>query len=157
LAGVALEERRFSDAERWANAGLEILVKHLIVVFEPAAHIALARAFLAQDRREEARREILLAAGLARRLQLHREQLEVAILGARLNAASKKKGDVDKALRALKKVISDAVDLNLKYQEFRARQAMAEIEIAAGLRTGQSRLAALKRDADTLGFGLFTR
>jgi tetratricopeptide (TPR) repeat protein len=157
LAGVAVEERQSSEAERLARDAVELFQKLRIALYEPAAHIALARALLAQDRREEARREIALAAEQARRLQLHREQLEAAILSERLNAASKKKGDVDKALRAFKKIISDAVDLKLRYQEFRARQAMAEIELAAGIRAGQADLAALKQDAGNAEFGLFTR
>jgi len=157
LAAVALEERRFSDAERWAKAALDIFAKQLIALSEPAAHIALARVFLAQDRRGEARREIDLAAEFAYRHGHHREQLEAAILSARLNAASKKKADADKALRALKKVRSDAVELKLKYQEFLARQAMAEIKIAARLPEGEADLAALKQEADKLGYGLFTR
>ena len=64
---------------------------------------------------------------------------------------------MEKALADLKKMTADAVRLELKYQEFRARQAIAEIEIAAGLRQGQADLAALKKDAGEAGFGLFIR
>jgi hypothetical protein len=157
LGAVALEDKRFSEAEQLAQEALSIFRKHRIALFEPAARIALARALLGQNKTQEARGEIERAAELARGLQLHREELEAAVLSARLDATSKKRNDVDKALGDLKKITSDAVRLELKYQEFRARQAIAEIEIAAGIRAGQTDLAALKQDAGNAGFGLFTR
>jgi tetratricopeptide (TPR) repeat protein len=157
LAAVAVEGARFSTAEQLAKGALDIFVKHGIALFEPAARIALARALLAQDRRDEAKTELERADQLARRLQLGREKLEVAILSARLDAASKKRATVESAVVALKKTASDAARLELKYQELLARQAMAEIEIVAGIPAGQAHWAALQQDAAMSGFGLFTR
>jgi TolB-like protein len=157
LAAVAIEEGRSADAEQLAHAGLDTLRKLGIAGYQPGAHSLLGRALLAQGKHKEARDEIVRAGELARGLSNYREELEAAILGARLRAVSKKKNDMEKALADLKKITADAVRLELKYQEFRARQATAEIEIAAGLRQGQADLAALKKDAGEAGFGLFTR
>ncbi len=157
LAAVAVEGARFSTAEQLGRGALDIFVKHGIALFEPAARIALARALLAQDRRDEAKTELERADQLARRLQLGREKLEVAILSARLDAASKKRAAVESAVVALKKTASDAARLELKYQELLARRAMAEIEIVAGIPAGQAHWAALQQDAAMSGFGLFTR
>jgi len=157
LASIAVEESRLAEAEQLAQTGLDIFVKRGIALFEPAARVMLARALFAEDKREAARVEIEGALDLARRLQLGRESLDAEILSARLVAASKKRADLEKALSALRKVASDASRLRLKYQEFRARQATAEIEIREGFPAGDAHWAALQQDAGRSGFGLFTR
>lgn len=157
LAAVALEGADFSTAEELAKEALDIFVKHGIALFEPAARIALARALLAQDRRDDAKAELERANQLARRLQLGRETLEAAVVSARLDAASKKRAAVESAVVALKKTASDAARLDLKFQELLARQAMAEIEIVAGIPAGQAHWAAHQQDAAMSGFGWFTR
>ncbi len=157
LAALAVEGADFPTAEQLARGALDIFVKRGIALFEPAARIALARALLAQDRRDEAKSELERADQLARRVQLGRERLEVAVLSARVDAASKKRAAVESAVVTLKKTASDAVRLELKYQELLARQAIAEIEIVAGIPTGQAHWAALQQDAAMSGFGLFKR
>ena len=157
LAAVALEGADLSNAEELAKEALDIFVKRGIALFEPSARIALARALLAQDRRDDAGGELERANQLARRLQLGRETLEAAVLSARLDAASRKRAAVESAVVALKKTASDAARLDLKFQELLARHAMAEIEIVAGIPAGQAHWAALQQDAAMSGFGWFTR
>src|SRR5262249_3409250 len=151
------EEMRLSEAERTARVALEIFLSHGIVLFEPDARIVLARALFAQDRNKEARAEVERAAELARGLELHRQELDAAVLTAQLDAATKKRADVEKALRGLKKTTSEAERLQLKHQEFHARRASAEIEITAGFPAGEAHLAALKQDAGRAGFGLYAQ
>ncbi|HEX4802949.1 MAG TPA: protein kinase, partial [Myxococcaceae bacterium] len=157
LAAVAVEGALVSTAQQLAKEALDIFVKRGIALFEPAARIGLARALLAENRRDEAKTELERADELARRLQLGREKLEVAVLSARLDAASKNRSTVESAVVALKTLASTAAQLKLKYQELLARQAMAEIEIVAGIPAGQAHWAALQQDAAMSGFGLFTR
>jgi TolB-like protein len=157
LASVAVEEMRFLEAERSATAALEIFLSQSIALFEPDARIALARALFGQDRNKEARAEIERAGELARGLQLRRQQLDAAVLVALLDAATKRRADIEKALSALRKITSDAERLQLKHQEFHARRATVEIEMTAGLPAGEAHFAALKQDAGKAGFGLYAQ
>jgi serine/threonine protein kinase/tetratricopeptide (TPR) repeat protein len=155
LAEVALAEKRFKDAEEMA-AGAIIQMKEVgLLRAEADARLVLGRATLAQGRREEATRAAERAAEISNQTSMHIQALGSSILRARILAASGQSGDIISALRLISQSISEARQRELRFVEFEARQAAAEIEMQAHRPEGRVHLNELKRAAAKAGFGLF--
>lgn len=140
----ALAREKFAEYRREARRDDELV-----------ASAVLARALLAQGKREEAREVLAATRGQAEATESPRARLCAAMVAARLRAAEESYGA---ARRALDAVVREATDLGLLALQLEARLALGEVELAAGERTaGRARLEALAEEARARGFGLIAR
>ena len=110
-------------------------------------------ALLAQNRRSDAEREISRARQLSHNTQSAVTRLDVAIAGARIEAA----GNADAALKSLEASRAEAVTRGIPKLEFQARRAMVDIERRRNPSVSTKLSEELKRDATRRGFGLYAR
>lgn len=153
LALLALEEGRPSDADAPLRDAVAVFAAQKAPENEAAARTALAAALLAQNRRADAEREIGRARGLSRNTQSAVTRLDVAIAGARIEAAS----NADAALKSLEASRAEAVTRGIPKFEFQARRAIVEIERRRNPQVGTKLSEELIRDAKRRGYGLYAR
>jgi serine/threonine protein kinase/tetratricopeptide (TPR) repeat protein len=155
LSDLALEEGRFSDAEAEARQALEGLRAGKDRKNEAVAEALLADALLAQKKLQEAQTLASQAQKLAAEGSDSDSQIYVALVDAKIRAASGKFSD---ATKLLKQIISDARKSALLARELEARFFLGETEVEEGdLAAGDAELRALQREANAKGFALIAR
>jgi DNA-binding winged helix-turn-helix (wHTH) protein/tetratricopeptide (TPR) repeat protein len=153
MAELDLESGQAASAEARIGECLAALHSQKRVGAELTARTLLARALLAQGKREEARREVEQGAPLAAASQSRARRLEFAIAAARVRAASGGLGDSAAAIKALEAVAAEGSRYGFAGLGFEAQLAMGEIELAAGRESaGLGRLRKLEREAQARGF-----
>ncbi len=122
---------------------------------EALAYAVLARSLLAQGRRAESEQPAERADRLAAKSEDRSVHLFVALDRARVLAAQGKSGEAKSRLRS---ALAEATRLHYCEYELKVRLALGEIETDSGdAAAGHARLEALKKDAQTKGFGLIAR
>jgi tetratricopeptide (TPR) repeat protein/tRNA A-37 threonylcarbamoyl transferase component Bud32 len=153
LAVVALEEGKSAEAETLARDAALVFVEQKVEDNEATAHATLALALAARDRGAEAAREIARARQLAKDQKSTLVRMDVALAGARVDAARDPSG----AVKTLESIRAEAVRRGVPNYEFLARRAIAEIEGRRTPSAGATLAAALRQDAKARGYGLYAR
>jgi tetratricopeptide (TPR) repeat protein len=153
LAALALEDGRGAEAEKLAREAVAMFASQSAPDSEAMARAMLALALQAQRRQSAAEAEAQRAVGLMRNPQHLLARLPVTIAAARVKSATNPKA----ALADLDAVRMAAVVHGIPQYEFESRRAAAEIEGRRSLAAGAALSAALRKDAQSRGFGLFAR
>jgi len=153
LAALALEDGRGAEAETLAREAVTLFASQSAPDNEAMSRATLALALQAQGKHGAAQAEAQRAVGLVRNPQHVLARLPVTIAAARVKSAT----DPKAALTDLERVRVDAVSHGIPRFEFEARRAAAEIEGRRSLSAGAALSAALRKDAQARGFGLFAR
>jgi len=154
LARLSFEEGHAQEAEETARKAREEFHKDGNMDDEIAADALLASILLSQARAADAQKEIGGEHELLAKNQDFSIQLYASIVSARVQAAS---GDFDNAVRRLGETISRAEKSGYAGMVLEGRLARGEIEIASGkVALGRSTLAAVRRDAQRMGYGLIS-
>jgi hypothetical protein len=106
----------------------------------------------AQNRGSDAAREMAQARQLAKDQKSTLVRMDVAIAGARVDAARD-----PSALKALESVHAEAVRRGIPKHEFEGRRAIAEIEGRRTPAAGVTLADELRQDAKARGYGLYAR
>ena len=155
LADLDLEEGRPGETERQARQSIEEFRKAKDPDTQAGAEILLVHALLAQHKTEEARTVIADAQKLAGKGGTRSTQIDVAIGGAEVQAAS---GRPVEAAQSLKQVVVDCRKTGFAPLEFDARLALGEAEVkTANSGDGRAELKRLEQDARAKGFLLIAR
>jgi eukaryotic-like serine/threonine-protein kinase len=150
LARIALEERRFGEAEALARTALAEFRAEKLRENEVLARVVLARTYLAEGKTREATKEIDQASGLALKSSFLGVRLSFAIAAARVSGDA---GKIPEALKSLREVSAEAERLGYREFQFEARLAIGEIELRAGRAAdGRTRLQGLAKEAKNAGF-----
>ena len=153
LAVVALEEGDSAEAETLAREAALVFVEQKVQDNEATARATLALALEARDRDADAAREIARARQLAKDQKSTLVRMDVALAGARVDAARDPSG----AVKTLESVRAEAVRRGVPKYEFLARRAIAEIEDRRTPPAGAKLAEALRQDAKARGYGLYAR
>jgi eukaryotic-like serine/threonine-protein kinase len=153
IAALAIEEGRGADAEKLAREAVAMFASQSAPDSEAMARATLALALSTQGRRGAAEAEAQRAVALIRNPQHLLARLPVTIAAARVQSATNPKA----ALADLDTARMDAVVHGIPRYEFEARRAAAEIEGRRSLSAGAALSAALRKDAQARGFGLYAR
>ena len=155
LALVAVEEKRFVQAEAQAKQAAQEYRSENASTNEAFALGIAAESLLRQGRLVEAQSTIDRAAMVAQKSDDRATRLWVAIMGARVRAATGKPAE---AMEALATVLAEATKLGLVDYQFESRLALGEIEMKSGKpAAGRARLETLQKEAKAKGFGLIAR
>ncbi len=155
LSNVAIEEGNPAVAEALLQKAIAQFQEDKMSDEELGAHTARARAFLAEGKVTDARREINAAQAIAAKASHRGPRLEFAIVAARLHAAL---GENDGAKKELQSALDQADQMGFLEYQFEARLALGEIEMkSAEPATGRASLATLEKDATAKGFLLVAR
>jgi len=153
LAALAIEDGRGADAEKLARDAVAMFASQSAPDSEAIARATLAVALQAQGRHAAAEAEARRAVALIRNPQHLLARLPVTIAAARVKSQTNPKA----ALADLDTARMEAVVHGIPRYEFEARRAAAEIEGRRLLSAGAALSAALRKDAQSRGFGLFAR
>jgi tetratricopeptide (TPR) repeat protein len=157
LAIIELEEKRFAQAERLARQAVEEYGRQKSST-ESFGQAVLARALMAQKKLPAAEAAVTRAEAVSRSVQNQLYRSYVFTSAAQLHAATAARRNLPADLENLKRTLdevtrSGAVDLQLDL-----RFALAELEIQYGSApAGRTQLAALQKDAVSIGYGLIAR
>jgi hypothetical protein len=153
LAALALEAERGAEAEQLARDAVAMFTSQSAPDNEAMARATLALALQAQGRHGAALTEAQRAVGLVRNPQHVLARLPVTIAAARVKSTTNPMA----ALADLDAARMEAVVHGILRYEFEARRAAAEIEGRRSLAAGAALSAALRKDAQSRGFGLYAR
>jgi tetratricopeptide (TPR) repeat protein len=157
LSHILLDMGRAEDAAISAQKAIDSLGKAKLGD-RAGAEAVLAQALLAQGKLADARRASEEASfALGSRITAE-SNLFVATVAARVRAASSNPVDRAEGAKSLQKIVTKAKQVGFVPEEFEARLALAETEIASGdTATGRALLQALQKDASRRGFNLLAR
>lgn len=155
LAAVAIEENRFAEAETLARRSAAEFQNENIRAAETEACLVLAQALLAQKRIAEARSVVDRALSLSGKTERRYLALSTGLTAARVGAAL---GRTAEAQRSLETILAEATKIGYLGLQLEARLALIEIDPATRIsQAKQTKLAALRREAEAKGFGLIAR
>jgi tetratricopeptide (TPR) repeat protein len=117
------------------------------------ALLVLGRSVLARRNLQKVRETVEEISWLVEGSTNPRLRLQCATLTAQAQAASGRHQDVDSALAALERIITETAERQLIPDHLEARLAKIEIEIAAGLPEADGERQTLIREAGDKGFG----
>jgi serine/threonine protein kinase/tetratricopeptide (TPR) repeat protein len=158
LASLAVEEGHPEAAEKGARDSAKEFHGENSPDSEANAWVVLARALLAEKKPTDARAAIENAQLAAKKSQNPETHIIVEIAAARVQSASGLPADQAQAVAILDAALAEATKYQMLLHEFEARLALGEIEIKSGkLPAGQSRLAALEKEATSKGALLIAR
>ena len=155
LALVAVEEGRSAEAEAQAKQAAQEYSAEKDPDDEASALIALADSLLRQGRMVEAQNAMDRATTLAEKSDSRLTRLSVAIMAARVRAATRKPAE---AMKSLANVLIEARKLGRVDLQFESRLALGEIEMKSGKPAeGRARLETLQKEAEGKGYRLLAR
>ena len=155
LSALAIEEGHAADAEVAARGARDEFAAAHKSGDEISAATVLLRALVAENKTEEAGRELARVAPAAARSQNLPLQLEFALAKAQVEAASAKSGQ---AQTTVKDVLSKATKAGFAGYQLEARLAAETIEAKSGKSpASRVRLEQLQKDAKEKGFDLIAR
>ena len=144
LAFIALQEGKFSDGEALASQSAAAFDKANASASSAWAHSVLALNFLAEGNLAEARNAASRAVTLSQQAAGETPRYEAILADAAVQAKSGKIGDARQQLEAM---LASTRKFGYRLYEFRARLALAELELASGSTSADAHLAALETDA----------
>jgi tetratricopeptide (TPR) repeat protein len=155
LASLSIEEGHPADAESPARDAAQEFHREQSAIAEESALAVLARSLLLQGKTYAAAKTIQRAQKLAAKSEEHAARTAIAILAARVDAAS---GAPAAAEESLNSTLSESVALGDVPTQLEARLALGELEMRTGkLDAGRARLAPLEKEAAAKGFLLISR
>jgi Tfp pilus assembly protein PilF/tRNA A-37 threonylcarbamoyl transferase component Bud32 len=158
LALLALAQDRAAEAESLARGAEEDLRVGGATDPTALAQAILAEALLVQGKTAEAASFSEKASAAAAKSDDPGVRTATTIAAARVRAASGKAPDVAAALSALDAARAQVAKVGLVKEEYEARMALGELEVASGqAAAGRARLQALAKEADAKGFGSIAR
>jgi len=158
LAWLALEQGNPAQAQALLNPSIEELRSEAEPDLQAFAEAALARALLSQGRQHDAEAAAARARRLSEKAQSRAVWLTVAIIGARVEAATNEPARLAEAIQSLRAVETEAGRLGFVDRQLEARLALAEIDLKRnGPQSARGRLSELEKQAEQLGFGLIAR
>jgi tetratricopeptide (TPR) repeat protein len=157
LAELAIEQGRAAEAESGARQAEEILRTEGAAEHSTLALAVVADALLRQKKREEAKTFAERAWTLAAKTPDRRIRFGVAIIAARVRAASGKTDDVESALRLMETTRSEASKSLFYMYALEARLVAGVIEREARRASAKAHLIDIEKEARRNGFGGFAR
>lgn len=155
LSAIRLELGDTAQAEQMARAAAKESGATDRREQQLRAEIMVSSVLLAEGKAREARSTIESAVGLQVKVNDRTEELALGIAEARIPASPAETQNIDSVRQTLEHIIKRAKKQGSTRQELRARLALGEVEMAAGLASsGQPRLAALAKKARALGMRL---
>ncbi len=155
LAVLSIEQGRPADAEASARDAAEEFRKGKQIGSEAEAEAVLSRSLLDQGKLPEAQSSVAHAEALSLGDDDRSTRMQVAIVAARVRAAS---GHSAEALSKLGTVLAEATRSGFVGEQLEARLALGEIEIKSGKASaGRARLAVLEKEAVRKDFLLIAR
>ena len=158
---MAVEQRRFTDAERLAQEAAAEFKTASVPDMDAASRAVLASALLAEGKISEATAAVAGLRAESRDMKRPGTRLPIALTSARVLSATERSECSSAFINArevLRSVLAEAKkDGYLEYQ-FDARLALAELDIRIGhSAAAHAALNTLERDARQKGFGLTLR
>ena len=153
LAFLSLEEAQPREAEALAREAADAFAEVQLNDGEAVARAVLARALLAQNRFEDARREVARAQTVLSDSRQTVARLPVTIVALRLEALT----DAASATRSLDALRTDARERLLMRWAVEAHRAIVEIAEATSTDAGAAAREALRADALANGLPLYAR
>ena len=158
LAWLDLEQGQPKAAQALLSTSVDEFQKEGEADLEAYGDAALALALLDQGRQNEADAAAARAHNLAEKAQSRGVWLIVATVGAQVEAASGDPTRVAEARQNLSIVESEANKLGFVDRQLEARLVLAEIDLKGhDVQFARTRLAALEKQAQQLGFGLIAQ
>jgi eukaryotic-like serine/threonine-protein kinase len=152
LASLALVDGRPLDAAKMAEFAAAELSKESDPSGEASARVVLAQALLDSGQAVDARAQYETASRLSQRVGDPELQIDVDIIGGKIEAKARK---FNHALQLLEAAKGNARAAGLVGAEFEASLALGETQIAAGrTEAGRSLLRRLAQEARVKGFDL---
>lgn len=152
ISGIALEQGRFAEGEALSRRAVAQFAQDKAADSEAWASAVLAKNLLGQRNLAEARRVSDRAVALSLRSGSRYPRFEAMLAQARVLAAS---GDTFQAAAKAEAVRSEANKYGYVVYELEAHLLLGEIEVNSRNRSsGQARLSALEKDANSKGFRL---
>ena len=147
LANLSMDEDKAEEGATLAREALDAFRTQRLPELEASAREMLARALLAEGKREEALQEIKEAQAIADQNFVVRAS--VTVTAARVSAAL---GDLVGARQALDNCFNEAEGMKLGGVQLEIRLALAEVEQLSKAGTARAHLEALAQDARTSGY-----
>ncbi|MFZ1031153.1 MAG: tetratricopeptide repeat protein [Candidatus Acidiferrales bacterium] len=155
IASLMIEQGHPAAAESSARDAAQEFHQENSTVEEEAALGVLARSLLLQGKTRAAAETIVQAQKLAAKSEERASRTMIAIVAARIDAASGATGTAEQSLASL---LSEAVVLGDVPTQLEVRLALGEVEIKSGkVDSGRTSLATLEKDATAQGLLLIAR
>jgi serine/threonine protein kinase/Tfp pilus assembly protein PilF len=154
LAELCIEEAKFDESQRLAQAAMDEFGKEKEPESEAVGAVMLGRALAAQGKLAEARSAIARARALMPRNASMPSVLALDIAGARVQATSAATGD---AVKELAGVLRKAQSHGFVGYALQARLELGEILLRDGKPGGREQIETLRKEAESRGFGLIAR
>jgi len=153
---LLLEEGKVLDAERIVRAAIQESHDSHLPMDEASWRTLLARCLVRETHLREAPAELDRVAVLLKKSQNQVIRFDFLITAALVKAASGTTADKSEALGTLAAAIRESRKYSFVGFGLEARLATGEIEMQLGGAAASRDLAAIKRDADALGYGLIS-
>jgi len=147
LADLCIEERKFDESQRLAQAAMDQFSREKEAENEASGAVILGRALLAQGKSEAARSSIARARALMPHTASMPSMFALDIADARISGA----------VNELTQVLRRAQTHGFVGYALQARLELGEIAIRGGKAGARQELQALRKEAETRGFGLIAR
>ena len=158
LAAIALDQGNAAEAEQVARTAAEGFRSMKLADKEVEALTLLARALLAQGKQVEAAQVMTQAQAAASALQDRFVLLDLDLASAQVLSRSDDAGKRLEATQKLENLTSEAARRQYLQLQLQATLALAENELYSGSASaGLARLASLRKQASSRGFGLVAR
>jgi tetratricopeptide (TPR) repeat protein len=144
LAAVALEEKRFSDAEKMARESAAIFDKDNAPDNGAWARAILARSLLGEGKVAEAQTLAAKAMVLSKQSATQAARFEAVLADAHAQARS---GNAAKASKELTAMLASTQKFGYRSFEYQARLTLAEIELQSHPAVARQQLVAIEKDA----------
>ncbi len=150
LSQLRIEQGRYSDAEQLARQAVDQFKTEGEIDDQGSAFAMLAKALLAQGKKETAEKAIDSALMIAKKTDNRGVRFFISTTAAQLWAEN---GNMAKALSELNSIIAECRKYRYGAAELEARLALGELKIRAGKTSdAMMNLSALERDATSRGF-----
>jgi serine/threonine protein kinase/tetratricopeptide (TPR) repeat protein len=153
LAQLSLDEGKPAEAEALAREAIDEFHRESRMDREVSSRALIAESLLAQDKKDDARKEIEQALLVSANNKAR--NVDLAIAAARLDSST---NCASEGRRNLQLYLSEANKQGAVYSQFDVWLALGEFEMKCGRATlGRKHLATLEKDATEKGFLLFAR
>lgn len=158
LAELLLELHDVENAEGLARLAATSFQQMRATDAECQSRALLARAFLAQRRKGEAKQQIAWLHDYAARSESARTRILAVLVEAQINASSQSIADLQAARVAMEVLREEVTRIGYVPERFMINLALAELMLKMGKRAPARKLLQLQADeAHALGFGLYER
>jgi len=159
LAGILLDLGKSEDAAIAARKAIEQIERLKAPDrYRSDAEAVLARVLLAQGKIQDSRKILDQATATPGQRTSRESEFILATTAASVRAASASRVERIEAVKSLRLIVAETKKTGFVPEEFEARLALAQAEIASGdTAPGCAHIAALEKDASRKGFGRISR